>query len=287
LREGDVIKFGRYQATVAQLCLSGEAQVPRLSALEGCDEDVIVPSSVPESPAKLQRSDSIPRCRICLGDALDESADVEEDPMIQAPCHCKGSNGRMHISCLSSWLATKCGLDDLRQDGQFYSFNPPCCEVCKAEFPVAVTINKGLGKEEVSLLPLSPIAPPFMVLSLPKSDARPYGERFVFAPSQDGTELTIGRSRDAQLYIKDVSVSRVHATVTLDNGAFVLKNNAAKFQTCIQPALSKIRLPPIEGREQNQSDAASKVQLGRTVLDMKLHPPLRWHRGKREASLHV
>jgi len=281
LQEGDVIQFGRYKATVAQVCLTGEAQIPKLSAVEDCDDAVMAPSFAcrpgSELPTKqvLERRESIPRCRICLGDALDETPGVEESPMIQAPCHCKGSNGIMHISCLERWLATRCGLEDRCGDGQYFSFNPPCCEVCKTELPVAVSVNAGLETEQVSLLSALPcIAPPFIVLSMPRSEARPFGERFVFAPSQNDTELKIGRSHDAQLRVKDVSVSRLHATVTLTNGAFVLKDNSSKFQTVVRPAKSQIRLPPIKACKLDHLHTASKVQLGRTVLDMMLLSPL-------------
>lgn len=274
--------FGRYKATVAQVCLTGEAQIPKLSAVEDGDEAVMVPRFECRPPSELptkqvlERSESIPRCRICLGDALDEAPGVEVSPMIQAPCHCKGSNGTVHISCLERWLATRCGLEDLRRDGQYFSFNPPCCEVCKTELPVAVSVNAGLETEQVSLLPALPsIAPPFIVLSMPRSKAKPFGERYIFAPSQNDTELKIGRSHDAQLRVKDVSVSRIHATVTLTNGAFVLKDNGAKFQTAIQPAKSQIRLPPIQACKLDHLDTASKVQVGRTVLDMMLLSPPR------------
>jgi pSer/pThr/pTyr-binding forkhead associated (FHA) protein len=285
LQEGDVIKFGRYKATVAQICLAGEHQIPKLSGVKDCDEPISIPQNASIlAGEELARSDSMPRCRICLGDALDETPGEEQSALIQVPCLCKGSNGMVHISCLERWLAPRCGLEDLRGDGQYLSWTPPCCEVCKTELPVTVPVSAGLEADKVSLLPALPpkvwlrclpglaadkvfIAPPFIVLSMPKSDARPFGERFIFAPSQDNTELKIGRSNLAQLRVKDVSVSRLHATVTLTNGAFVLKDNGARFQTALQATSSQIRLPPLQ-------DTVSKVQLGRTVLDMKLLAPL-------------
>lgn len=184
--------------------------------------------------------------------------------MIQAPCLCRGSLGRVHISCIRKWLGMRYGLEERGGNGQYFSVKPPCCDVCKNEFPVMVSI----GAKKVSLLPgLPKVATPFLVLSIPRrrgeDSSRPHGERFIFAPSESGAVLKIGRGRDSQLRVDDVSVSRVHANVTLVDGAFVLKDNNAKFQTVIRPTKPQVL---------SQAEPLS-LQMGRTVLSMALLRP--------------
>jgi pSer/pThr/pTyr-binding forkhead associated (FHA) protein len=275
LKAGDVFRIGRFKVTVLQVVLSGPPRVPKLSALADSEDPVPVSAFTWISGTDVQRDDDdVRRCRICLGDASE--TDGEEGPIVQAPCLCKGSNGYVHISCLGNWLNTRYGLSDRANErsgeakGQFLSFKPPCCDVCRTEFPVMVTVGTGPDAKEASLLPggLPHVAPPFIVLSIPRSrgedKSRPFGERLIFSPSQSDATLKLGRSAECQLRVDDVSVSRVHATVQHAQGAFILKDNGAKFQTTIRPT-----------GHQSLIDRGEPlaVQSGRTVLAMAYFDP--------------
>merc|ERR1712087_549058 len=119
------------------------------------------------------------------------------------------------------------------------------------------------------LLPALPqVEPPFIVLAIPRSQtasdrSRPHGERYVFAPGRnaDTAKLRIGRTRECELRISDVTVSREHAGVTYENGQFILRDNGAKFKTLLLP----------RGPEPISSQKMS-VQAGRTLLSFSMFP---------------
>merc|ERR1712048_886818 len=60
--------------------------------------------------------------------------------------------------------------------------------------------------------------------------------------------------------VHDVSVSRVHALVSFDGNAFIVKDNGSKFQTLIRPQEQQL----LDG------ERALRVQMGRTVFQMAL-----------------
>eukprot|EP00930_Biecheleria_cincta_P037407 TRINITY_DN25674_c0_g1_i1.p1 TRINITY_DN25674_c0_g1~~TRINITY_DN25674_c0_g1_i1.p1 ORF type:complete len:465 (+),score=41.17 TRINITY_DN25674_c0_g1_i1:89-1483(+) len=137
------------------------------------------------------------------------------------------------------------------------SFKPPGCEICKTEYP-AMYQAKGPDRMSTALLPALPeVEPPFIVLSLPKSQdlERPHGERCVFSPGGTDATLRLGRAREAELLLKDNSVSRIHASISFRRGSFVLMNNNAKFGTTVLPV----------GPEAVQEEPLS-IQAGRTLL---------------------
>eukprot|EP00828_Plagiopyla_frontata_P047996 TRINITY_DN904_c0_g2_i3.p1 TRINITY_DN904_c0_g2~~TRINITY_DN904_c0_g2_i3.p1 ORF type:complete len:260 (+),score=40.51 TRINITY_DN904_c0_g2_i3:3-782(+) len=49
----------------------------------------------------------------------------------------------------------------------------------------------------------------------------------------DHNELLIGRDKDAHIQLKDSSVSRIHASITLENSHFYLQDNHSKFGTLV------------------------------------------------------
>jgi len=151
-----------------------------------------------------------------------------------------------------------------------YSFKPPGCEICRTEYPAAYQEATEEDEEPVPVqlltnLPL--VEPPFIVLSVPKSQGedreRPHGERCVFAPkgAKDAV-LRLGRQRNAELRLNDSSVSRVHATVQFVNGKFVLNDNQARFRTLVLPTGPE----PLHGE---RSEPVS-VQAGRTLLSFAM-----------------
>jgi hypothetical protein len=246
LKEGDVLKIGRYNLTVQQVYLDGPPRVPSYSAA-GVDDVQL---------QELQRSNAEEVvCRICLG-----GPEEEDDPLLVAPCLCKGSSTALHLGCLRQWLEVKYLVKNL--DNSYISFKPPGCEVCKAAYPSSLQRGEG----QVPLFSGVPaVAPPFVVISIPKGagDAqdRPHGERFIYAPTSSHPLLRIGRSHEAELEVKDVTVSRIHASVAFQDGSFILRDNNSKFQTLVLP-----RQATVLSARQEPLD----YQIGRAVLSFSL-----------------
>lgn len=71
------------------------------------------------------------------------------------------------------------------------------------------------------------------------------------------SEFKLGRGHNADLRINDISVSRVHSMIKLQNGKFILEDNDSKFGTMV---LIKQRTPllPLYNKA---------VQIGRTVIN--------------------
>lgn len=71
------------------------------------------------------------------------------------------------------------------------------------------------------------------------------------------SEFKLGRGHNADLRINDISVSRVHSMIKLQNGKFILEDNDSKFGTMV---LVKQRTPllPLYNKA---------VQIGRTVIN--------------------
>lgn len=268
LKEGDLIKLGSFTLSVRQIILDGPPQVPSFSSQGVC--------TVRQDSAQTTPGGSAALCRICLGGPCTcdgEDADEDAGPMILAPCACKGNVQRVHLGCLRQWLNLRYTVENrmASEEGAVaYSFKPPGCEICRTEYPAAYqeTTEEDEEPVPVSLLTNLPLVePPFIVLSVPKSQGedreRPHGERCVFAPkgAKDAV-LRLGRQRNAELRLNDSSVSRVHATVRFVDGQFVLHDNQARFRTLVLPTGPE----PLQG---NRSEPLS-VQAGRTLLSFAM-----------------
>lgn len=74
-----------------------------------------------------------------------------------------------------------------------------------------------------------------------------------------GTKNTIkiGRGVDTDLRINDISVSRIHAFIKLENGSFYLEDNHSKFGTLVL-----VNKPILMNKHNTNID----LQTGRTIL---------------------
>ena len=82
----------------------------------------------------------------------------------------------------------------------------------------------------------------------------------IIRPSQQKLVFKLGRGHESDLRINDISVSRCHAKIKLENGKFMLEDNQSKFGTLV---LIKKRTPLLPGFNK-------AVQVGRTVIDFSV-----------------
>jgi len=239
LTVGDFIKLGNVVFTVRQLVLSSEERQPVRLSNSGLDG--IVPCVKPsEATSKV--------CRICLMEGEDDAA---ADPLI-APCSCKGSIEHVHVGCLRHWQQSK--LNDSIRTCNAFKYAPLQCELCRTELPTMI----GDDANPRPLVELPQPEPPFIVL---ESRVRGSSEGMTHVLSlADGKRLQIGRSHRCDIYVDDYSVSRNHATIYLDEGLFVIKDEKSKFGTLIAMQKSR-RVVPGE---------MLTVQSGRTVLSLSV-----------------
>jgi hypothetical protein len=214
LREGDVIKVGRFKMKVRQLASSTSAAVLDLGSSSTGDV-----CCVTNSAARDSELESSP-CRICLL----EGSSGNEDPLI-APCNCKGTIEYVHLSCLRHWVKTRVG--EPSASGAFV-YKAPCCELCKSEFSSMIKID---DCEATSLAELPPVEPPFVVLEC-RTGSSARGAVHV-VPLKD-KPLKIGRGHGSDIRIADVSLSREHALICLDQDKFTLSDGSSKFGTLVK-----------------------------------------------------
>ena len=79
-------------------------------------------------------------------------------------------------------------------------------------------------------------------------------------PGPNKTIFKLGRGHESDLRINDISVSRCHAKIKLENGKFTLEDNQSKFGTLV---LIKRRTPLLPTFNK-------AVQVGRTVINFSV-----------------
>jgi hypothetical protein len=227
LAEHDIIKFGRSQFRVRQLSMT-----PQVVAL---DDGLLLDAHPAEFEAM---SDKV--CRICLA-----GGSTPEDPLL-APCQCKGSIEHVHLGCLKHWVRDRLGLSN--GDAAFVVGGPTSqlsCELCKTPYHTRFQMGS-------KILPLVEVESPFVVLESCND------HRLHVLPVVHGKALKIGRGHECNMNIHDTSISRVQATIELNDSGFELKDPGSRFGTYV-----KITKPFLLEDGQKVS-----VQVGRTILKL-------------------
>jgi len=251
LSEGDLIKLGRFKLRVRQMVAVDDGQIQPDLGLQ--DPEVPERSEVPEvDPA----TGAPPCCRICL---LEGSSD--EDPLI-TPCKCKGTIEYVHLACLRYWIKGRLNLG--QANGGSYFYRPVTCELCKTPFPDYVRLGRDQGKTALTEVPYT--RPPFVVLenTLREVQQQQAHRGLHVISLAENKLLKLGRGHESDVRIADVSISRWHATIRVqEDGQFVVEDRDSKFGTLV--ALKKPR--PLEAR------SPVSIQMGRTLLAMNLKDP--------------
>jgi hypothetical protein len=243
LHAGGMFRLGRYDFRVRHLATSQDGisegnswQGPSCNACEECED--------PTSKV----------CRICL---MEGEEGPEAEPLV-APCSCKGSVEHVHWSCLQRWVGMRFAKD---RSQHCLRISKPCCELCKQAFPMDMRTASGARP----LLELPERMAPFVLVEQGVRLTRPSGQVFepeaLYAVSlAGGRDLTVGRSRRSDIHIEDISVSRQHARVRFQEGAFVLEDNDARFGTLLQA----------QGPLRVQAGQSLTLQAGSSILNLAM-----------------
>ena len=93
----------------------------------------------------------------------------------------------------------------------------------------------------------------------------------VLLPNPAKATLKLGRGHEADLKIADISVSRVHAQITLTTQGFLLQDNKSKFGTLLLLSPTYHEIDPTSGLS---------VQVNRTILTFHVKPKEDLAKGK-------
>ena len=127
------------------------------------------------------------------------------------------------------------------------------CEICKFAYPLTFkTKNK-----KYNLVDYERPTGDYLVLESLSHEKNSSRIIHIIKPNINKSEFKLGRGHNADLRINDISVSRVHSMIKLQNGKFILEDNDSKFGTMV---LVKQRTPllPLYNKA---------VQIGRTVIN--------------------
>ena len=230
-----------------------------------------------DSESKETKNKKTQICRICyLGEY-----DKINNPLIK-PCKCSGSMKYIHYECLLHWIKTKIKANNPIQDDNnilsTYSLCDVECELCKNKLPNYIrhknkiysllNLDKKFDgnmaeknkikekiKKKIKEWNYNYII--FDLISPNKSDNK---YRFL-AKFDKNNILKIGRGIEVQLVLNDISVSRNHCQLKLENdGSIVIEDNNSKFGTLI---LIQGELEILKGQKLN-------IQAGSNYLIIEL-----------------
>ena len=190
-------------------------------------------------------------CKVCYGEE-----ENEENPLVQ-PCKCSGSLKYIHLNCLKHWLNTKsCIKIEGNERFSIFLVKQIECEICKEKFPDFVKHKDKLYEILEPNIEYESYCY-FEILTLDKD-----GKRNIYIINlEKNMTLKMGRGHESHLNLNDISVSRVHGLLTIENKKIYLIDNNSKFGSLIlvqNPILKLIEDLPLH------------IQIGRTYLECKI-----------------
>ena len=191
-------------------------------------------------------------CRICYI----EEEDAQTNPLVQ-PCICDGSLKYIHLSCLKHWISThSCIKLDSNEDCAIFLIKPVECELCKTKFPDFI-------KYQNKLYPLLDFTNEFKsYLTLESLTLDKNRNKFIYVVSlEKNKKIKAGRGRECEVVLSDISVSRVHSVMVVENKNVYIEDNNSKFGTLIFVQSPKLKLSP---------ELPLYLQIGRTSFEIKV-----------------
>ena len=198
-------------------------------------------------------------CRICYIEEIDK----KNNPLIK-PCKCSGSMKYIHYECLLHWLKTKILISkNVYNNNNFfsiYSLELIECELCKNHLPNYIKhknkiyslldldkkFDEEKEKEKIKTKKNIELKGDVSVFNKKNKDNNNYiifdtvtpgkldNKYRYFVKFDKNNCMKIGRALEMQLILNDISVSRNHCQLRLeDDGNIVLEDNNSKFGSLV------------------------------------------------------
>ena len=173
-------------------------------------------------------STSRPTCRICYL----HSSDME-NPLV-SPCKCSGSMKFIHYKCLKHCIKVNLSKR-IEQNYKYYYWKNYMCEICKEEYPKYIKLKD-------SLYPLVDLEIGFSAYitcdyALYDDSKKRTSRKGILIikinEDSDEDEITIGRSQNNRVKLKDISVSRCHCNIIKRKNKLYIVDKGSKFGTLI------------------------------------------------------
>ena len=255
LHQGDIIKLGRIELKVRSIRLDGNKHIPL--SLPTTKSRTKTSSLNLNNDTEHNNNNQYKRtCRICFGE------DEVESPLIN-PCKCAGGVKYIHLHCLQQWLKTKrVARSSSNENCSTYTYKKISCELCKTILPDFVQSGNGFYEvwkfsepEQMNYIVFESLE------NIHQNNNTTFKTIYVVNFSNKST-IKIGRSHEVDLRIRDVTVSRLHATLELlninNNNEIVLRDNKSKFGSIVELQCDKI---PLYG------EPGLTLQLGKNLVN--------------------
>ena len=245
-KEKGTKKMSRLETTESKLN-NYEEDLKKKSAKKKTQKDIF---------SKLEKMKRV--CRICY---LEEDENNPENPLVQ-PCTCTGSVKFIHLTCLRKWVSTRsCVKIDTSSDCSIFLIKPVECELCKTKYPDFI-------KFENRLLPVIDFSQEFdNYLTLESLTLDRQNNKFIYAISLDKErKIKIGRGHEAKVLLSDISVSRIHCIMIVENNQVFIEDNESKFGTLILVQTPNIKI---------SENLPLYIQVGRTFFECILVKPFK------------
>ena len=245
-KETDNKKMTRLETTEGKLNMDTKDDFSKKTMKKKTQKDIF---------SKLEKMKRV--CRICY---IEEDLN-DENPLVQ-PCICSGSLKFIHLKCLRKWVSTRsCVKIDTSSDCSIFLIKPVECELCKTKFPDFI-------KYENRLLPVIDFSQEYdNYLTLESLTLDRQNNKFIYAISlEKDRKIKIGRGHEARVLLSDISVSRIHCIMTVENNQVFIEDNDSKFGTLIL-----VQSPNIIISE----NLPLYIQVGRTYFECKLVKPFK------------
>ena len=170
-------------------------------------------------------------CRICY---LEEE-NKYENPLIQ-PCSCTGSLKYIHLNCLLHWLSAKILIKKtfFSKDEYFkvFTINKIECEICKEKLPDFI-MHEGKIYSLIDFDQHKEIEGNYITFDAYSADKKQNRFRYIIK-FDNNKSLLIGRGVEANIVLNDISISRLHCKLKInDNGEVYLSDLNSKFGTLV------------------------------------------------------
>ena len=239
---------------------SFDMQKNHLTLDQQLEEDVDLVKKEGDATNKLNSTDNH-ICRICLSE--EELPDHE----LISPCKCAGSLRWIGVSCLKEWLEGKRHCKETPYVNS-YIWKHLECEICKNPFK---DIQKGKDGQELNLLnyKIHEGIKNYMII---ESVTQTTSKTIHVINFDARKSVKVGRAQVAEVRITDISVSRHHSNLTLnDDGTVSLTDNYSKFGT-----LKLLKEPLMIPCNKTGIDETVYIQVGRTTLSLMAFQRFSW-----------
>lgn len=195
-------------------------------------------------------------CRICY--QIEEN---ENDPLIH-PCLCSGSLKYIHLNCLKQWLGTRNSIKvENNEYCNIYMIKEIDCEICKSRIPDYIRHNNKLFK----IIDFKTNFKNYFSFENLTLDKQKY--KYIYIINLDkNKKIKIGRGHESNVLLSDISISRVHCFINVEDGHVFLEDNDSKYGTLVLIQTSNINLT---------ENIFLNIQIGRSFINCKIKKPFR------------